>query len=69
DEPDATATEPIAPRREPLVAPLPPEPDRFAQAAVTAERLAYAFEPVGQQVGTVVRFLVDAVPGADVFSM
>lgn len=42
---------------------------RFEEATATAERLAYAFQPVGEQVGTVVRFLIDAVPGSDVFSM
>lgn len=43
--------------------------DQFAEAAETAGRLAYAFEPVGERVGTVVRFLVDSVPGSDVFAM
>lgn len=43
--------------------------DQYAEAAETAGRLAYAFEPVGERVGTVVRFLVDAVPGSDVFAM
>ncbi|MGC1273454.1 MAG: hypothetical protein WBC44_07070 [Planctomycetaceae bacterium] len=43
--------------------------DQYAEAAETAGRLAYAFEPVGDRVGTVVRFLVDAVPGSDVFAM
>jgi len=41
----------------------------FAEATETAERLAYAFQPVGEQVGSVVRLLIDAVPGSDVFSM
>ena len=56
--------------RDPLVASRPSSPQtQFAEASLTAERLAYAFEPVGEQVGTVLRFLVDSVPGADVFSM
>ena len=55
--------------RAPVVAPRPASPDRFAQASITAERLAYAFEPVGERVSTVFRFLVDSVPGAEVFSM
>lgn len=51
---------------------LPDDPfqsDQFAEAAATAGRLAYAFEPVGERVGTVFRFLVDSVPGSDVFAM
>lgn len=41
----------------------------FTEATETAERLAYAFQPVGEHVGSVVRLLIDAVPGSDVFSM
>lgn len=77
--------EPVMTVKPPVVAPMPrmalddsqalamAEPavprDGFAEAAETAERLAYAFQPVGEQVGSVVRLLIDAVPGSDVFSM
>lgn len=54
---------------EPVVAPLPRGDTRLAEATVTAERLAYAFQPVGEQVGSVVRLLIDSVPGADVFAL
>jgi len=53
----------------PVVAPRPPQDQRLANAAATAERLAYAFQPVGEQVSSVVRLLMDAVPGSDVFSL
>lgn len=51
-----------------VAAPAAP-PHDFAKAADTAERLAYAFQPVGERVGSVVRLLIDSVPGSDVFSM
>lgn len=53
----------------PVVARRPAPDNRLAEATVTAERLAYAFQPVGEQVGSVVRLLIDAVPGADVFAL
>ena len=56
-------------RSQPVAAPRPDELDRFAQASVTAERLAYAIQPVGEQVGSMVRLLFDAVPGTDVLAM
>jgi hypothetical protein len=81
-EHSAASSRPVRPA--PVPAPQPPAPGttrgpndtlamaqdkRFEEATATAERLAYAFQPVGEQVGTVVRFLIDAVPGSDVFSM
>jgi hypothetical protein len=81
----AVRTKPVATLRPPVVAQIPQmrlddsqalamadsaaPRDGFAEAAETAERLAYAFQPVGEQVGSVVRLLIDAVPGSDVFSM
>jgi hypothetical protein len=53
----------------PVVAPIPRNENRLAAATVTAERLAYAFQPVGEQVSSVVRLLIDSVPGADVFAL
>lgn len=53
----------------PIVAPKPPQDRRLAEAAETAERLAYAFQPVGEQVSSVVRLLIDAVPGSEVFAL
>jgi hypothetical protein len=53
----------------PVVAPRPPQDQRLAEATATAERLAYAFQPVGEQVSSVVRLLIDSVPGADVLSL
>jgi hypothetical protein len=53
----------------PIVAPRPPRNERLAEATATAERLAYAFRPVGEQVSSVVRLLIDSVPGADVLSL
>lgn len=81
----AVPVEPVMTLRPPVVAPAPraefdgsrtlamaepgtPQPD-FAEAAEAAERLAYAFQPVGEQVSSVVQLLIDAVPGSDVFSM
>lgn len=81
----AAPVEPVMVVRPPAVAPVPrtksggtkalamaepgvPQPD-FAEAAEAAERLAYAFQPVGEQVSSVVQLLIDAVPGSDVFSM
>jgi hypothetical protein len=60
-------TEPFA--LVPVVAPRPPQDRRLAEATATAERLAYAFQPVGEQVNSVVRLLIDAVPGSDVFAL
>jgi DNA-binding transcriptional LysR family regulator len=60
-------TEPFA--LMPVVAPKPPQDLRLAEATATAERLAYAFQPVGEQVNSVVRLLIDAVPGSDVFAL
>ena len=58
-------------RGQPYLAPDSPSgpADGYAEATETAERLAYAFEPVGEHVGSVVRLLIDAVPGSDVFAM
>jgi DNA-binding transcriptional LysR family regulator len=53
----------------PVVAPRPPQDLRLAEATATAERLAYAFQPVGEQVSSVVRLLIDAVPGSDVLAL
>ncbi|MBA3314282.1 MAG: hypothetical protein M3552_22790 [Planctomycetota bacterium] len=53
----------------PVAAPRPSQDTRLAQATLTAERLAYAFQPVGDQVSSVVRLLIDAVPGADVLAL
>lgn len=53
----------------PIVAQKPPEDRRLAEAAETAGRLAYAFQPVGEQVSSVVRLLIDAVPGSEVFAL
>ena len=39
--------------------------DRLAQASLTADSLAYAFQPVSDGVGDVMRLLIDAVPGTD----
>jgi hypothetical protein len=54
---------------DPVVAPKPSQDRRLADAAETAERLAYAFQPVGEQVSSVVRLLIDAVPGSDVLAL
>ncbi len=52
----------------PVVAAVSDEPtaadDRLADATQTADRLAYAFQPVSDGVGDVMRLLIDAVPGA-----
>jgi hypothetical protein len=53
----------------PVIAPRPRQDQRLAEATATAERLAYAFQPVGEQVSSVVRLLIDSVPGADVLSL
>jgi hypothetical protein len=55
--------------RAPIVAPKPVQDHRLAEATATAERLAYAFQPVGEQVSSVVRLLMDAVPGSEVFAL
>ena len=65
----ATPVVAVRPVQAPVVAPRPPQDQRMAEAAATAERLAYALQPVGEQVSSVVRLLIDAVPGADVFAL
>lgn len=54
---------------EPVVAPVPRESEQFAAASVTAGRLAYALQPVGEQVSSVVQLLIDSVPGSEVFAL
>lgn len=61
--------ETIATVLEPAVAPLPEESEQYAAATVTAGRLAYALQPVGEHVSSVVQLLIDAVPGSEVFAL